>query len=222
MENQLPPVAPVFQTPPPPPASRKKTLVILLVVMVLGAMAYFVFSDGGGAKGSFVDGGEAPLSGEAAPVVTGEAKPADTPPAEAEGDSKAEDTSKDDASAEKPADEPAAETKPVSIKTITSTVPAVKPGGVTTIVFKGSNLSSMTLTSSNTAFTFTGTAIMLTIPAGAAATFDDLVILEDGNTATAKVTVADTAIPGKYGISYFDTAVGDKTLGTIQNVLTIE
>lgn len=214
MENQLPPVAPVLQTPPVPPASHKKTLVILLVVMVLGAGAYFVFSDGGGAKGSFVDGGEAPLSGEAAPVITAEAKPAEAP-AVVEDDVKG-DASADDASAKKPAD------KPVSIKTITSTAPTVKPGGVTTITFKGSNLSSMTITSSNTAFTFTGTAIMLTIPAGAAATFDDLVILEDGNTATAKVTVGDTAIPGKYGISYFDTAVGDKTLGTIQNVLTVE
>lgn len=200
------PVAPVA-----PSSSRKMILVGVAVFVVLGVGIYSQLGGGSGVKGSFTEG-TAPITAEAAPApITQEAAPVATIPSSPEGVVPAPDA----------APAPVVKSLPVAVKTISSSDASVKPGESTTITIKGGNLSPMILASSGTALTFTNTTIVLTISSGADISFSDLSVSSDGSMATVKATVGDMAVSGSYPMNYFDIAVSDKPLGTMQNVLTV-
>lgn len=205
METLPPNLAPLATpvTPVAPSSSRKMILVGVAVFVVLGVGIYSQLGGGSGVKGSFTEG-TAPITAEAAPApITQEAAPVATIPSS-------------DAT-------PTPEVKPlpVAVKTITSSDASVKSGESTTITIKGSNLSPMILASSGTAITFTNTTIILTISSGANVSFSNLTVSADGSMATVKATIGDMAVSGSYPMNYFDIAVSDKPLGTMQNVLTV-
>lgn len=222
MENISPsvPTSPVV-----PPSSRKMILIGLGVLVVLGVGGYFLFSGSGtGLKGSFTGDTPTPVTGEAMlKPITGEATPAapattvtpvtpsTTAPLSGEA-APAPLTGEATPSAVKP--------QPVSVNTIVSDAP-VKAGQSTILTIKGVNLAPMIIASSGTALSFSGTNIILTISAGANASFSDLAITPDGSTANVKVTVGNMAVHGTYSMNYFDIGVSDKALGTMQNVLTV-
>ena len=194
----LAPLATPVIPPVAPSSSRKMILIGVAVFVVLGVIAYSQLGGGSGAKGSFTED-TAPITAEAAPApITQEAAPAATISSSSE-----------------------VKSLPVAVKTITSLDASVKPGGSTTVTIKGSNLSPMILASSSTAITFTNTTIILTLSSGADVSFSDLAISSDGTMATVKATVGDMAVSGSYPMNYFDIAVSDKPLGTMQNVITI-
>lgn len=201
----LPPLPPITSaplatpaTPVTPSSSRKMILIGVAVFVVLGVAIYSQLSGGSGVKGSFTEG-TTPITAEAAPApITQEAAPVATI-----------------------SSSPDVKPLPVAVKTITSSDASVKPGKSTTITIKGSNLSPMVLASSGTAITFTNTTIILTLSSGANVSFSDLAVSPDGSIATIKATVGDMAVSGTYPMNYFDIAVSDKPLGTIQNVLTV-
>ncbi len=205
------PLATPIAPPVAPSSSRKMILIGVTVFVVLGVAVNSLLSDGSGAKGSFTED-TAPISAEAAPApITKEAAPVatiPTPPKDADTTSDAT---------------PAPEIKPlpVAVKTITSSDASVKPGESTIITIKGNNLSPMILASSGTAITFTNTTIVLTLSSGANVSFSDLTVTPDGSMTTVKATVGDMAVSGSYPMNYFDIAVSDKPLGTMQNVLTV-
>lgn len=228
MENELPsvpvsepsvtPVDPVVVAPAgaelpgvtPASSSRKTILIGVGIFLVVAVGFYFLVGGGGsGLKGSFIEDNTSPLSGEAAPAaITGEAAPAakSDDSAESKGDEKTEDKT----------------VTQVAVKSITAADASVKIGGSTILTFTGKNLFSMTIAVSGTALTFTGTNIILTIPAGAGVSYSDLSIAGDGASATVKATIGASAVPGVYGVSYFDIGVSDKALGIIPKVLTVE
>ncbi|MCX6733829.1 MAG: hypothetical protein NTX63_03365 [Candidatus Peregrinibacteria bacterium] len=223
MENISPSVP---TSPVAPSSSRKMILIGLGVLVVLGVGGYFLFSGSGtGLKGSFTGDTPTPITGEAtAKPITGEATPATpmtttvtpvTPPAIAPISGEAAPaplTGEATPAAIKP--------QPVSVNTIVSDAP-VKAGQSTILTIKGVNLAPMIIASSGTALSFSGTNIILTISAGANASFSDLALSPDGSSANVKVTVGDMAVHGTYSMNYFDIGVSDKALGTMQNVLTV-
>lgn len=223
-ESNVPPVAPVaggVGEPPSASLSSRKTLLIGVGIFLAVAIGFYFLVGGGGSglKGSFIEDNSSPLSGEAAPAaITGEA--AAKSASDASGGAKSEADEKS-AGSEKTDSDSKGVTQ-VAVKSITAADASVKTGGSTVLTFTGKNLFSMTIAVSGTALTFTGTNIILTIPAGAAVSYSDLSIAGDGASATVKATIGASAVPGEYGVSYFDIGVSDKALGIIPKVLTVE
>jgi|GEM_PF-4257521 len=233
MENISPSVPTSPVVPPsgdtssvPSSSSRKMILIGLGVLVVLGVGGYFLFSGSGtGLKGSFTGDTPTPITGEAtSQPVTGEAAPT-TPVANVTPVTSPKTAPISGEAAPAPltgeATPSSVKPQPVSVNTIVSDAP-VKAGQSTILTIKGVNLAPMIIASSGTALSFSGTNIILTISAGANASFSDLAISPDGSTANVKVTVGSMAVHGTYSMNYFDIGVSDQALGTMKNVLTVQ